>query len=80
MKNVNLSTNQLKPGDVVVGIQGTPLYISKSINTWYVKDGNILLVLKSVWSNLENTDMIYVVELETKVEGWIKSFYLKKIF
>lgn len=80
MKLANYSRVQFNPGDIVVGIEGVPLYISKSIDIWHVKDGNSLLVLKSVWSNLENVDMIYVVEMETKVEGWVKSFYLKKAF
>ena len=80
MKLVDFHRSKFKPGDIVVGTAGFSLCISKGTNIWHVKDGNSLLVLKCVWSNLENVDMIYVVEVETNVEGWVKSFYLKNVF
>lgn len=80
MKLADCHSIKFKPGDIVAGVEGVALYIMKGAVVWHVKDGNLLLVLKCVWSSLENIDMVYVVDLETKVEGWAKSFDLKNVF
>ena len=67
------------PGNIITNKPEHVIYLSKSAVTRQISNGNILFVIRCVWSNLENDYMIYAVELSTGIEGWIKSRYVLKI-
>lgn len=67
-------------GDIIINKPGDVIYLSKSASTREILEGNILLVTKCIWSNLENDHMIYAVELKSGIEGWVKARYVTKFF
>lgn len=65
-------------GDIIINKPGHVIYLSKSTSTREIHEGNILIVTKCIWSNLENDYMIYAVEPKTGIDGWVKSRYVIK--
>ena len=67
-------------GDIIINKPGHVIYLSQSASTREIHEGNILLVIKCIWSNLENDYMIYAVEPKSGIEGWVKGRYIRKFF
>lgn len=66
-------------GNIITNKPQHVIYLSNNSMTREILKGNILIVIKCVWSNLENDYMIFAVEPSTGIDGWIKSKYILKI-
>ncbi len=64
------------PGSIITNKSEHVIYLTQGITTREILPGNILFVINSVWSNLENDYMIFAVEPSTGIQGWIKSRYI----
>lgn len=67
------------PGSIITNKSEHVIYLTCGVKTREILPGNILFVIKCVWSNLENDYMIFAVEPTTGIEGWIKSRYVLTI-
>lgn len=67
-------------GDIITNKPGHVIYLSLKGSTREVLNGNILLVTKCMWSNLENDYMIYAIEPKSGIEGWVKGRYVQNFF